>query len=124
MVGALCYSYLHLFPKALPVPPPLTPYPAMGKNSEAEISVQEFIREHYLCRTGKQVGAEGEVQLQFTCSRVSADPARHYGAAMALQSPPPFVRSLSGQNQCITETFSSRSLGCRRSEVPQFCWHL
>lgn len=105
MVGALCCSYKHLFPKVLPVPPPLTHYPAMGKkNPEAEISMQEFIREHYLCRTGKQVGAEGEVQLQFTCIRGSADPARCYGAAMALQSQPPFVGSLSGQNQCVTET--------------------
>lgn len=92
------------------------PTPPWEKNSEAEISMQEFIREHYLCRTGKQIGAEG-VQLQFTCIRGSADPARCYGAAMALQSQPPFVRSLSGQNQCVTETCSSiiRIVGGQRS---------
>ena len=97
--------------KGAPCPLLSPPTPPWKKNSEAEISIQEFIREHHLCRTGKQVGAEGEVQLQFTCIRGSADPARCYGAAMALQGQPPSVRNLSGQNQCVTETYSSRSLG-------------
>lgn len=55
-------------------PPP----PQWEKKLWGRVSLQEFIREHHLCRTGKQVRAEGAVQLQFTCIRGSADPARCY----------------------------------------------